>query len=154
MLDRARAHAADDGVEVEFRTLDLNEVKSFGDDTFDGALCVSVLQVLDEPARLIGTLRSGLRPDGCLLVESVRELGALSHGEDLRLRDRAINGLKALAVKLRSSSVQEYTPEDISQLLTSGGFSVVEQANFEATFTVLGEKAGTGPAVARRAVKG
>jgi 2-polyprenyl-3-methyl-5-hydroxy-6-metoxy-1,4-benzoquinol methylase len=141
MLDRARAHAIERGIEVEFRTLDLNELSGFGDEAFDGALCVSVLQVLDSPSGLIRGLRSALRPGGCLLIESVRQFGALSHGANLGPRDRAINGLKAVAVKLRPSAVPQYTPDDISRLLEAGGFSVVEKATYEPTFTVLGEKA-------------
>jgi hypothetical protein len=97
---RARAHATDRGVDVEFRSLDLNELSGFGEDALDGALC-SARQVLESPAGLIRALRSALRPGGCLLVESVRQLGGLSHGANLGLRDRAINGLKAVAVKLR-----------------------------------------------------
>jgi 2-polyprenyl-3-methyl-5-hydroxy-6-metoxy-1,4-benzoquinol methylase len=143
MLDRARAHAQDHGVDIEFRALDLNAVDTLGDETFDGAVCVSVLQVLDDPPHLIETVRSALRPGGWLLVESVRELGALSRGEGLGLRDRAINSLKAFAVKLRPSSVREYTPDDISKLLVSGGFTNIDHATFEATFTVLGEKRDT-----------
>ncbi|MEX1007735.1 MAG: class I SAM-dependent methyltransferase [Acidimicrobiia bacterium] len=140
MLDRARAHARERGVEVEFRSLDVNEATGFGIDAFDGVLCVSVLQVLDDPSRFIDVVKSALRPGGLLLVESVRELGALSRGDDLGMRDRAVNGLKALVVKVRPSAVGKYTPADVSQLLEAGGFSVVDQATFEATFTVLGEK--------------
>jgi 2-polyprenyl-3-methyl-5-hydroxy-6-metoxy-1,4-benzoquinol methylase len=140
MLDRAKAHANKSGVEVDFRSLDLNEPVGFQPNAFDCVLCVSVLQVLDEPSRFVDFVSSLLRPRGLFLVESVRELGALSHGEDLGLRDRAINSLKALAVKVRPSSVREYTPADIVTLLEAGGFSVVDQTTFEATFTVLGEK--------------
>jgi len=143
MLDRARAHAPDRGVEIEFQTVDLDEVSLFGDEAFDGALCVSVLQVLDSPSRLLRALRSALRFDGCVLVESVRELGALSHGENLAAPDRAINALKALAVKVRPSAVREYTPDDIAQLLESSGFSVIEHTTYEATFMVLGQKSST-----------
>ena len=141
MLDRARTHASERGVDVAFQSLDVNEVGGFGRDAFDGVLCVSVLQVLDDPGRFIGAVHAALRPGGLLLIESVRELGALSDGTDLGMRDRAVNGLKALAVKVRPSAVREYTPSDTSRLLEAGGFSVVDQATFDATFTVLGEKA-------------
>jgi len=139
MLGRARARATEHGVDIEFRTLDLNDVDDLGDRAVDGALCVSVLQVLNDPSRLIRVLRSALRPGGTLLVESVRELGVLSRGEHLGPRDRAINGLKSLSVKLRPSSVRKYTPDDISELLETGGFAVIDHATYENTFTVLGE---------------
>ena len=141
MLDRARNHGAEQGVEIDFRCLDLNAATSFGRETFDGALCVSVLQVLDNPSHFIDVVRSSLRPGGLLLIESVRELGALSRGEDLGLRDRAINSLKALAIKIRPSAVREYTPDDISQLLATAGFAITDQMTYDATFTVVGEKA-------------
>lgn len=140
MLDRARMHASEHGVHVAFQALDLNEVNGFGSDAFDGVLCVSVLQVLDDPSRFLGVVKSALRPGGLLLIESVREFGALSHGDDLGMRDRAVNGLKKLAVKVRPSAVREYTPEDVSQLIEASGFVVVDQATYEATFSVLSEK--------------
>jgi 2-polyprenyl-3-methyl-5-hydroxy-6-metoxy-1,4-benzoquinol methylase len=140
MLGRAKMHAQARGVEIDFRLLDLNGPIGFQPGAFDGALCVSVLQVLDEPSRFVAFVSALLRPGGVFLIESVRELGALSHGQNLGMRDRAVNGLKALAVKVRPSAVREYTPADIVSFLEADGFSVVDQATFEATFTVLGAK--------------
>jgi 2-polyprenyl-3-methyl-5-hydroxy-6-metoxy-1,4-benzoquinol methylase len=140
MLDRARANAAAAGVHVDFRLLDLDEVTTFGDEAFDGALCVSVLQVLEDPTRLLGDVRAALRPRGSLLIESVRSLGALSRGQELGLRDRTINAMKSLAVKLRPRAVREYKIQDISRLLEAADFSIIETATYESTFTVLGTK--------------
>src|SRR5262245_18030256 len=83
MLARARTHARAQSATIEFRELDLNEDLPFAAETLDGALCVSVLQVVDQPARLLGQIREALRPGGCVLIESVRYSGALSRGDHL-----------------------------------------------------------------------
>jgi hypothetical protein len=61
------------------------------------------------------------------------------------LDHRSVRSLRAEDARLpvRPSSVREYTVDDISQLLESTGFSVVETETYESTFTALGRKPAT-----------
>ena len=56
MLDRARRRAADADVQVEFRVADLNRPLPFPAGSVDGAVCVSVLQVLGNPECFLADL--------------------------------------------------------------------------------------------------
>jgi 2-polyprenyl-3-methyl-5-hydroxy-6-metoxy-1,4-benzoquinol methylase len=141
MLQRARANAVARGVDVDFRLADLaGDWSPTTAGRFDGAICVSVLQVLQDPSRMLEEVRTILGADGYLLVESVRELGALSRGRHLGPRDRAVNALKSVAVKLWPAAVSAYEPGDIARMLEASAFSVVEVSTYESTFTVLGRK--------------
>ena len=100
MLARARAHARGRSAPVDFRACDLNEGLPFAAETLDGALCVSVIQAVGDPLRLLRQLRVAFRPGGHVLIESVRYLGALSRGEHLSGRDRIINRTKKLVAKI------------------------------------------------------
>ncbi|MDQ6852841.1 MAG: hypothetical protein M3046_03960 [Actinomycetota bacterium] len=101
----------------------------------DGALCVSVMQVVDQPTRLLGQLRGALRPGGHVLIESVRHLGALSRGDRLGARDRIINGAKKLAAKV-PGAVKQYQLDDVAELCVSVGLEVTATHVYEPTFTV------------------
>jgi SAM-dependent methyltransferase len=68
MLKRARQHATEVLKNVHFRKVDLNGYLPFGAGSFDGALCVALLQVLDDPTRFLAQVRQSLRPNGYLLV--------------------------------------------------------------------------------------
>jgi SAM-dependent methyltransferase len=136
MLKRARQHATEVLKNVHFRKVDLNGYLPFGAGSFDGALCVALLQVLDDPTRFLAQVRQSLRPNGYLLVESVRKLGALSRGENLGLRDQAINKLKILVARL-APSVREYSSSDIVSLVQHAGMHAVRTDTYDATFTVL-----------------
>ena len=57
MLGRARTRALERSVVVDFREFDLNQDLPFAAEMFDGALCVSVLQVLDDPSRFLEQVR-------------------------------------------------------------------------------------------------
>ena len=139
MLMRARTRALERSVVIDFREFDLNQDLPFAAKVFDGALCVSVLQVLDDPSRFLAQVREVLRPGGHLVVESVRKLGALSRGNPLDTRDRIINRLKVLAAKI-PGAVREYQPGDIADLLAAAGMQVVETATYDATFTLLARR--------------
>jgi 2-polyprenyl-3-methyl-5-hydroxy-6-metoxy-1,4-benzoquinol methylase len=139
MLARARTYARVQSATVEFRELDLNEDLLFAAETLDGALCVSVMQVVDQPTRLLGQIREALRPGGYVLIESVRHLGALSCGDHLGARDRIINGAKKLAAKV-PGAVKQYQLDDVAQLCISAGLEVMATNVYESTFTATARR--------------
>jgi 2-polyprenyl-3-methyl-5-hydroxy-6-metoxy-1,4-benzoquinol methylase len=140
MLERARRRALEGSFTIDFREVDLNADIALPAQAFDGVICVSVLQVIDDPSRFLMQVRDMLRPGGYLLVESVRKLGALSRGDGLRPGDRAINKLKVVVAKLMKGAVREYRPDDISDLLARVGMAVIETETYDATFTVLARR--------------
>jgi SAM-dependent methyltransferase len=139
MLARARDHARAQSAMIEFRAFDLNEDLPFAAETVDGALCVSVMQVVDEPTRLLRQLRDALRPSGHVLIESVRYLGALSGGDHLGARDRIINRTKKLAAKV-PGAVKQYQLDDVVELSVSAGLEVTATHVYEPTFTVTARR--------------
>ena len=139
MLARARTHARAQSATIEFREFDLNEYLPFAAETLDGALCVSVIQVIDQPTRLLGQLREALRPGCHVLIESVRYLGALSRGDHLGARDRIINGAKKLAAKV-PGAVKQYQLDDVTELFLSVGLEVTATHVYEQTFTATARR--------------
>jgi SAM-dependent methyltransferase len=139
MLARARTHARAQSATIEFRELDLNEALPFAAETLDGALCVSVMQVVDQPTRLLGRIREALRPGGYVLIESVRYPGALSRGHHLGVRDRIINGAKKLAAKV-PGAVKQYQLDDVVELCVSVGLEVTATHVYERTFTATARR--------------
>ena len=135
MLDRSRRRAAQAEVDVEFRVADLNRPLPFSAGSVDGAVCVSVLQVLDDPGRFVIDLRNVIKPGGAVVFEQVRYWGALSPGEHLGPKDRLLNATK-VAVAKRNSNVRRLTVEDITQLCTSAAFEVLDEHTYDKTFTV------------------
>jgi SAM-dependent methyltransferase len=134
MLARARIHAHERSAPIEFRACDLNEDLPIAAETLDGALCVSLIQVVDDPRRLLARLRVALRPGGLVLIESVRHLGALSPGEHLSGVDQIINRVKKLVAKV-PGAVKDYKPEDVTELCVSAGLQVAGTHVYDATFT-------------------
>jgi SAM-dependent methyltransferase len=139
MLARARNHARVRSLAIEFRERDLKKGLAFAVDSLEAALCVSVMQVVDEPARLLGQLREALRPGGHVLIESVWRLGALSCGNHLGVHDRIINGAKKLGARF-PGVVRLYQPDNVAAMLDAAGFAVAGTNTFDATFTVLGRR--------------
>jgi SAM-dependent methyltransferase len=139
MLARARTHARAQSATIEFRRFDLNEDLPFAAETLDGALCVSVMQVVDQPTRLLGQIREALRPGGYVLIESVRYPGALSCGDHLGARDRIINGAKKLAAKM-PGAVRRYQLDDVAHLCVSVGLEVTATHVYEPTFTATARR--------------
>ena len=134
--------AAERSVSVDFRQADLNAGVAGDPASFDAAVCISVLLVLTDPPAFLARVHELLRPDGLVLLESVRWIGALSRGEGLGVRDRVINRSKVLISRLLPNAVRQYTPAEIAALLTGAGFEVVETRTYDATFTVLGRVPG------------
>lgn len=140
MLDRARAKASKNHVEIDFRVADLNEPLPFATDSFDGALCISVLQVVAHPEQLLVGLRNTLRPNGAIAIELVRYWGALSPGTDLRAWDRLVNAAKVQLAK-RSSDVRRYTADDVARMCKGADFEVVSEDTNDRTFVVTARRA-------------
>lgn len=140
MLELARGHARESNCEIDFVEADLDGDLPLAAASFDAALCVSVLQVLTDADRFLQQVRDSLRPGGRLLVESVRELGALSHGDDLGTRDKTINMLKVTVARLLPHTVHEYTPDDITSLVEHAGMRVDQIDTYDATFAVLARR--------------
>lgn len=139
MLALARRHAADAGVAVDLRECDLDVALPLEHESVDAAMLVSVLQVAHDPDRLLADVATRLRPGGYLLIESVRQWGALSHGKTLRARDRLTNAAKKATVKLTGAAAL-YTPDDIATLCSTAGLEIVDDQTYEPTFAVLARK--------------
>jgi ubiquinone/menaquinone biosynthesis C-methylase UbiE len=135
MLDRARRRLENANLDAEFRVADLDRPLPFETESVDGAVCVSVLQVLDDPGRFLTDLRNVIKPGGVVVFEQVRHWGALSSGENLGMKDRLVNATK-VAVAKRNGNVRRLTAEDITQLCTTRGFEVLDEHTYDKTFTV------------------
>lgn len=67
VLDRARAHADEEGVEVDFQVGDVYDLP-FVDDVFDVVHAHQVLQHLSDPVRALREMRRVTRPGGVVAV--------------------------------------------------------------------------------------
>lgn len=135
MLARAREHARDASVRIDFRAADLNEDLPFGSDALDGALCVSSLQLVDEPTHLLTQLHHAVRAGGVVLIESVRHLGALSRGAQLRGRDKVLNSAKKLLANV-PGLVKIFNADDIAKLCEAAQLEIVSTDFYDDTFAV------------------
>ncbi len=75
MLSRARDAAAQPNVDVDFRTADLDAPLPYAPNTFDAALCISVLQVINNPSAFLSNVHAVLKHDGAFAIEQVNYWG-------------------------------------------------------------------------------
>ncbi len=68
MLKRAIKKTADRGGSIAFHKLDLNNEMPFKNNSFDGAACINVLYILDQPELLIKELQRVLKKGGRLII--------------------------------------------------------------------------------------
>ena len=140
MLARARAKAREQAVSISFRRADLNEGLPFAPGTFDGALCVGVLQVIRNPAASLERIRDLLRPGGLALVEMSRPgpfepLAATPR----HLTDALITRVKHVAARV-PGVLRRYEPDELGRVLGAAGLSPVETRTYGRTYSVLARR--------------
>ena len=68
MLKRAIKKTADRDGSITFHKLDLNNELPFSSNTFDGATCINVLYILEQPGLLVKELQRVLKTKGRLII--------------------------------------------------------------------------------------
>src|SRR5260370_28396429 len=101
MLERARTKVRARALAVDFEQADLTGDLPRFPEPFDGALCISVLQVIADPDAFLDRVGRLLRPGGHLLVEIPLPGSGISvPGTPRRPMDRTINHVKHLLARL------------------------------------------------------
>jgi ubiquinone/menaquinone biosynthesis C-methylase UbiE len=144
MLDRARQNAESENASIQFRRADLATSVWVEERAYDGALCVSVFQIMRQPGIFLERVGRSLRPGGYLLIELSRagkRIHSQSDSSVLPLSDRLLNGVKPLVAHL-PGLLQRYDPPRLRSLLEARGFRTVDEHIYESTFTVLSRSSG------------
>jgi SAM-dependent methyltransferase len=122
MLTRATQRTT--GSTVRLHEADLNRPLPFPDGAFDGAICVSVVQILESPSRTFQEVRRVLRPGGPFLVQAIgpgRRRPSLPR--HLRLGDLPFWAVKRFAM-LIPGLLPRYDCGSLARLLVGAGFTV------------------------------
>ena len=135
MLERARAKHPG----VIYSQADLNYPDTLPSGPFDGALCVSVLQFIADPAALLRRVHDILVPGGHFLIEVSSRPCVLSDDRYLGLRDRAINQFKRKLAQL-PGIVRPYDAASLAGLIRAAGFTLVGSPSDYATIVVLASR--------------
>jgi SAM-dependent methyltransferase len=140
MLARARTKAREKSLSISFRQADLNEALPFAPETFDGALCVGVLQVIRNPAGSLERVRDLLRPGGRVLVEmSLPGPFVPLAARPGHLTDSLITRVKHVAARV-PGVLRRYEPEELGRVLGAAGLSPVEVRTYGRTYSVLARR--------------
>ena len=114
MIDRARMHARDRGVEIAFRTGDVTSLPD-ARHSYDAVHARVVMQFVPDPVRTLREFRRVLKPGGRLLVSVP---GSLSPIYNRSWRRFLTPG---------DVSANYMVPWELEALLEKGGWTVVEQ---------------------------
>jgi ubiquinone/menaquinone biosynthesis C-methylase UbiE len=140
MLDLARRKVAARSLDVAFVRADLSRDLALPEASFDGALCVSVIQVLPDVSAFLGRVRRLLRPDGHLLVELFAAgAGGGPYPSPRRWQDRLLNDLKHLIARL-PGAITRYGPEELARLLSTAGLVPVETRMYPRGYAILSRR--------------
>ena len=97
--------------------------------TFDGAICLSVIEYLDRPADALAALAAHLKPNGRL------GLSAPNRASTLRLAQRALRPVAELAgaksLAYMDSSRHLWTRDELARLLRAAGFEIEALLGFD-----------------------
>lgn len=118
---------------------DLDDPTSLPAGPFDGALCISVIQVIADPSALLRRVHDILSPGGYLLIEVASRPGSLSIDTMLGGRDRAINRLKRAAARV-PGALPRYDTGRVVQLVGGCGFTPVDSPSEGVTVGVLARR--------------
>ncbi len=113
----ARAHAAPQGLDIDYRAADIAQLARRGE-TFDVALCLEVVEHVPDPATLIRSCAAVVRPGGLLIVSTLNRT--------LKAYALAIVAAEYVLGWLPPGTHQWerfVTPEELSRHLTSAGLS-------------------------------
>ncbi|MGH8200257.1 MAG: bifunctional 2-polyprenyl-6-hydroxyphenol methylase/3-demethylubiquinol 3-O-methyltransferase UbiG [Steroidobacteraceae bacterium] len=71
MVEVARLHAAEEGLEVDYRVASAEELAASDAQSFDVITCMEMLEHVPQPARMLATLACLVRPGGSVFVSTL-----------------------------------------------------------------------------------
>jgi 2-polyprenyl-6-hydroxyphenyl methylase / 3-demethylubiquinone-9 3-methyltransferase len=71
MVEVARLHAAEEGLEVDYRVAAAEELAASGVHSFDVVTCMEMLEHVPQPERMLATLAALVRPGGSVFVSTL-----------------------------------------------------------------------------------
>jgi 2-polyprenyl-6-hydroxyphenyl methylase / 3-demethylubiquinone-9 3-methyltransferase len=71
MVEVARLHAAEEGLEVDYRVAAAEELAASSAQSFDVITCMEMLEHVPQPAKMLTTLASLVRPGGSVFVSTL-----------------------------------------------------------------------------------
>ncbi len=71
MVEVARLHAAEEGLEVDYRVAAAEELAASSAQSFDVITCMEMLEHVPQPAHMLATLASLVRPGGAVFVSTL-----------------------------------------------------------------------------------
>jgi 2-polyprenyl-6-hydroxyphenyl methylase/3-demethylubiquinone-9 3-methyltransferase len=71
MIEVARLHAAEEGLEVDYRVAAAEELAASSAQSFDVITCMEMLEHVPQPAQMLATLASLVRPGGSVFVSTL-----------------------------------------------------------------------------------
>lgn len=71
MIATARLHAAESGLNIDYRMVSAESVLAERPEGFDAVTCMEMLEHVPEPARMIATLAGLVRPGGAIFVSTL-----------------------------------------------------------------------------------
>src|SRR6185312_7597945 len=71
MVEVARLHAAEEGVGIDYRAVAAEDLAADGTQRFDVITCMEMLEHVPQPAHMLTTLSSLLRPGGSVFVSTL-----------------------------------------------------------------------------------
>jgi len=120
MVEAARARAARDRIDVEFRVGDVREQLPFDDNSLGGALAVLVVQHLPAPEALVAEVRRCLRPGGHAFLSAPSRSIRSATTQNLYWR------LRAAVLTRLPGVIRHHSADELAALVSSSGMTVVE----------------------------
>jgi 2-polyprenyl-6-hydroxyphenyl methylase/3-demethylubiquinone-9 3-methyltransferase len=71
MIEVARLHAAEEGLDIDYRVAAAEEIAAGAAQSFDVVTCMEMLEHVPQPARMLATLASLARPGGSVFVSTL-----------------------------------------------------------------------------------
>ena len=71
MVEVARLHAAEEGLQVDYRVAAAEELAARGAQSFDVVTCMEMLEHVPQPERMLATLAALVRPGGSVFVSTL-----------------------------------------------------------------------------------
>jgi 2-polyprenyl-3-methyl-5-hydroxy-6-metoxy-1,4-benzoquinol methylase len=142
MLDEARARTFGHGMSVDFQAVNTVEQIPLPAEQFDGVICLSVIEYVDDPIAVVNELYRLLKKGGKVLV-TVPNCWSLS-----RAYQRAVRSI-GLPVALNlhdylTVSRHSFTKQEVEQMMESAGFQQTRLRMFSTVMPKLLSPTGLG----------
>lgn len=128
MLAGARSNMAPNSPPIRYDLIETVERTGLGDASFDGVLCSSVLEYVDDPVAAVREFHRLLRPGGTLILTVPNRFSAI------RVAQQAVRGIGAIAGKplfpYLGVSKHAFSAGNAATLLTANGFTVGKVTGF------------------------